>query len=419
MSGPFAVVDEADAILDAFIRDLDPDRLSAAVAADGIDQVGRLERRLAGVRILLAKRIDESVVGDDGEGSRARWLAKHTGQSPHDADKDLETSEALDGLDATDEALRNGELSPTQAHEVSSAATEDPTAESDLLGTAKNASVPELRRKAKKIRAAATDDEQKARRAHENRDLSSGTDEDLGEGWIHAKGPTVSVAELLALLEPWVQAEFDRARREGRHQRRGAYAFDALLTALRFAAAGRQGPGNGQGPEPAAPVGPPAAILARVDIAAFLRGRTVAGETCEIDGFGPVPVEALRALLPQAAIDLIVTDGVDVFNVTHFGRRATARQQVVLDWIGGQCTRLGCPATRHLQVDHRIDWAHVKITELRSLDWLCPQDHRRKTHQGWALVAGTGKRRMVPPGHPAHPRSTADPPGDPPRTAAA
>jgi len=102
--------------------------------------------------------------------------------------------------------------------------------------------------------------------------------------------------------------------------------------------------------------------------------------------------------------------GVDVFNVTHFGRRATARQQVVLDWSGVQCTRQGCGATRHLQVDHRIDWAHTHLTELRALDWLCVPCHRRKTHQGWALVDGTGRRPMVPPDDPAHPKNANAPP---------
>jgi hypothetical protein len=37
-----------------------------------------------------------------------------------------------------------------------------------------------------------------------------------------------------------------------------------------------------------------------------------------------------------------------------------------------------------------------------------------KTHHGWALVPGTGKRDMVPPDHPSHPhhhtRSGNDPP---------
>ena len=194
--------------------------------------------------------------------------------------------------------------------------------------------------------------------------------------------------------------------------------FDALLAALRFAAAARKGTMTGAGPDGAGtvpggrpgPVGPPVRILVRVDAAALQRGHTVAGEVCEIDGLGPVSVEAIRALLPQATIDLVITNGVDVFNVTHLGRRATARQQVVLDWIGGQCTRQGCGATRNLQVDHRIDWAHTHLTELRSLDWLCIEDHKRKTHQGWALVEGTGRRPMVSPEDPAHPKNANAPP---------
>jgi hypothetical protein len=395
-------------VLRRICRRLDPARFTAAQAAAAIDLLMVIERLAAGARLRLAKRIDDSVAGAEGEGGRARWLAKHTGQDTKTAEKDLAASRQLDGLDATEEALRNGELSPTQAHEVTSGASADPAAEGRLLGTARDGSVAELRRQAKKVRAAATSAEDKARRAHERRDLSSGTDEEEGEGWIHLKGPAAVIATLLAYLEPWIQAEFAKARREGRREPRGAYAFDAMIAALRFAASARAG-GTVR---PDQPVAAPATILARVDVTAVRRGHTVAGETCELDGLGPVSVEDLLSLLPQAAIDLIVTNGVDVFNVTHLGRRANARQQVVMDWIGGQCSRLGCSATRHLQVDHRVDWAKVKVTELRSLDWLCPDDHHRKTHQGWALVAGTGKRRMVPPDDPAHPRHAKDPPGE-------
>jgi 5-methylcytosine-specific restriction endonuclease McrA len=135
-----------------------------------------------------------------------------------------------------------------------------------------------------------------------------------------------------------------------------------------------------------------------------VRGHAVAGETCEIDGLGPVPVAALRDLLPDAVIELIVTDGENAWNVTHLGRRANARQQVVLDWLGIGCTNAGCSHTEHLQVDHRIDWARVKVTELANLDWLCPHCHKLKTHRGWGLVLGRGRRRFVPPDDPAHPR---------------
>jgi hypothetical protein len=329
---PFAPLTQVEAGLRRFCADLDPDGLSPVQAAEGIGRLAALDRLSAGARLRLARRIDESVAGDEGEGSKARWLAKHTGQSPKDAEKDLATSESLDELEATDEALRNGELSPTQAHEVTSGAGADPSAELELLDTAKNASVPELKRKAKKVRAAATNAEEKAKRAEENRDFFSGVDEDEGEGWFHGKGPAMTIAELLALLEPWVQAEFDKVRRAGRRERRGALMFDALLTALRFAAACRNGKMTGRGSDGApssGPVGPPVRILVRVDAAALRRGHTVAGEICEIDGLGPVSIDDLRRLLPQAGIDVIITNGVDVFNVTHFGRRANARQQIV------------------------------------------------------------------------------------------
>ncbi len=411
MSGRFAPVRAARVGVTPFLKALEPERYTGAEAAQGIKEIAKLERLLAGARIRLAKRIDDSVSGAEGEDGPESWLAKQTGQSPKDAAKDIDTSKTLDDLDATDEALANGDLSPTQAHEVSSAAATDPSAEKGLLETAKSSSVPELRRRAKKVRAAATSNEDKAKQAHENRDLYSGVDDETAEAWFHGKGPADRVAQILAHLEPWIQAEFAKARREGRYERRGAYAFDALAEALAFAAECRTGR---QGADPGQPsrVGPPATILVRADLSAIRRGHTIPGETCEIDGLGPVSIEALRAFFPQAAIDLILTDGVDVFNVTHFGRRANAKQQVVLDWFGGQCSRRGCTATRHLQVDHRIDWAKIKITELRNLDWLCMDCHRRKTHDGWALVHGKGKRRMVPPDDPAHPKNSNAPPAE-------
>src|SRR5688572_100006 len=125
------------------------------------------------------------------------------------------------------------------------------------------------------------------------------------------------------------------------------------------------------------------------------RGHAVAGETCEIRGLGPVSVQALRELLPDAAIELILTNGVDIWNVTSLARQPIATQQTVLDWLGAECSRQGCDATRNLQIDHRHDWADTHVTRVCDLDPLCPPDHRRKTHQGWALVDGSGRRPMV------------------------
>jgi hypothetical protein len=386
----FDVLATADRSLDRFHHEVDVDALSAGEAKAVVEQLARIERRAACGRLRLLRRLEADTAAVD-------WLAKETGQSRRDAERDLEAAGQV--RVATDEALRDGALSAHQAREVASAAAVDPGAEEELLDSAREESLSELRRRAKKVRAAATDDAEKERTAHAQRDLASGTDEETGTGTLRVSGPTAAVATMLAFLEPFIQAEFDKARREGRHERRGAYAFDALLAALGLAVDRRKGSGSAD----AGPPRSPAKVLVRVDASALCRGRAVAGETCEIDGLGPVPVAALRELLPHAAISLIVTNGHDVFNVTNVSRRANAHQQIVLDWIGGQCSRRGCGATRHLQVDHRIDWAATHVTQLKALDWLCPRCHALKTHRGWALVAGRGRRRMVPPDHPEHP----------------
>ena len=390
----FDLLTSARRSLRQFNETVDPDAVSPIEAKAAIESLAEVEKLAAGAKLLLLRCLEPDAATVD-------WLGRTTGRTKRDAERDVEAAQQV--KPSTDRALRDGELSAEQAREVASAADADPGAEQGLLDTARNASVSELQRKAKKTRGAATDDAEKERRARKERALSTGVDEETGKGWWHLSGPAAEVARMNAALEPFVQAEFDKARREGRHETRGAYAFDALKAALGLASTRRTGTTaetTDQG------VRPPARILVRVDATAMKRGRTVAGETCEIDGLGPVPVAALRELLPDAAIELIVTNGENVWNITHLGRRANAHQQVVLDWLGGECSREGCGATRNLQVDHRIDWATIHITELMNLDWMCVREHRLKTHHGWALVPGKGKRRMVPPDDPDHPANT-------------
>ena len=115
-------------------------------------------------------------------------------------------------------------------------------------------------------------------------------------------------------------------------------------------------------------------------------------------------------LLGESVLHLVITCGQDVATVVHLGRGPNAAQQIALLWTQPDCTRLGCDQSwTHAQVDHRTPWAQTHETKLSELDRLCPFDHRLKTHEGWALVAGTGKRLMVPPGHPLHPDSASGP----------
>ena len=50
-----------------------------------------------------------------------------------------------------------------------------------------------------------------------------------------------------------------------------------------------------------------------------------------------------------------------------------------------------------------------KRTRVDETDRLCEHDHDLKTFHGWALVAGTGKRPMVPPHDPRHPKNKPPP----------
>ena len=109
----------------------------------------------------------------------------------------------------------------------------------------------------------------------------------------------------------------------------------------------------------------------------------------------------------------VVTKGVDVVNVAHLGRRATVFQRTGLEWLSPECITLGCSAKAHLEIDHREPWATSKVTLLRALENHCPHHHDKKTYEGWALVEGTGKRPMVPPDDPRHPRHQPTGPAPP------
>jgi hypothetical protein len=147
--------------------------------------------------------------------------------------------------------------------------------------------------------------------------------------------------------------------------------------------------------------------MVRVDYSALLRGYPVDAETCDIPGFGPTTVEAVRDMIATGdpVLKAIVTKGKNVIGVVHMRRRPNAYQKSALDWLFPTCAATGC-GTRacFLETDHREDWARTHITVLELLDRLCRYHHSLKTTKGWALVEGTGKRDFVPPDDPRHPR---------------
>jgi hypothetical protein len=283
---------------------------------------------------------------------------------------------------------------------IADAAGVDPGAESRLVATAARASVKQLREACARVKAAA-DPDAEARHARIWRERSVRTFTDREGAWnVHARGPVAAGAVVMAALQPLMDQVFGQARTAGHRESPDAYGFDALVGLA-------ERPATGQ-------ANPKYLGLVRVDVEALTRGEVDGEERCEITGLGPVPVRVARTLLGDAVVHLVITGGKDVASVVHRGRGPSAAQKLALLWTQPTCSRAGCdqPWT-FAEVDHRTPWAATHRTELDDLDRLCRHDHRLKTHHGWALVAGRGKRDTVPPDDPRHPNTLhtgTDPP---------
>lgn len=370
--------------LRSMLERLEPKLLSGPEAVKLLDWFTLVERLAATGTALLAERAAETNQWRGGtDRSPAEWLANRTGTTTGAARRALETAERTKHLPKTGEALRSGKLSIDQAAAVSAGAAADPSAEDELLSAAARESVRELRNRSDRVKAAALPDDaarhdaiRRSRSAHE----FVGDD---GAWNLHLRGTKDEGASFMARARPFIDAEFTRARTEGRREPLDAYAFDGVM-AMAASAGGRGG---------RAPV---KAIL-RADLPAIFRGCTEPGEVCEIAGYGPIPVAVARELLGEAFLAIVLSKGHDVVNVTHLGRAPTAFQQTALEWLQPECEVLGCASTIRLERDHRIDWAQTRHTRLDELERLCHFHHSLKTVLGWQLEPGVGKRRMVAP----------------------
>jgi len=289
-----------------------------------------------------------------------------------------------------------------QATVVADAAAVDPAAERRLLVEAATTSLRQLRDDCARVKAAADPNaEARYERIHRERSVRWFTDH--GGAWnLHARGPAHLGAGVVAALRPLIDGAFTKARDDERYEPEAAYAFDALVA---LAQGSSRAPGRRE----------KYLALLRVDVDALRRGVVETDGCCEVTGIGPVPVRVARDLLGEAVLQLVITRGRDVASVVNLGRGPSAAQKIALLWSQPTCSRQGCDQLwTHAEVDHRVPWADTHRTELAGLDRLCRHDHRLKTNDGWALVLGTGQRRMVPPDHPDHPDHPSQAGRDPP-----
>jgi hypothetical protein len=376
-----------------FADGFDPALVTARDAERIRNEAGLIKNAAAAIEAQAAARVAEtSTWKKSGERSAAHEFAKKNGTSVAQARDAIETGRRLQDLPATAEAVRSGGLSMEQASLVADAARSDPNSEQRLLRKSKAGSLGELRDECARVKANACDREARRRRIHDQRGLRTWVDEG-GTGHLHLNDNPEKVAEIMAGLAPIRDQLFKRARKEGRRESPEAYAADALhqVIARRTAPAKRAGGTK---------------VLVRVDLPALLRGQPTGEETCDVAGYGPVAVSAVRDLIDTGDpfLAAVVTKGKEVVGVAHLGRRPTAYQRTALEWLYPSCAAEGCNSLTYLEMDHRENWAKTRRTVFDLLDRLCSHHHDLKTSDGWALEEGQGKRAFVPPDDPRHPR---------------
>jgi hypothetical protein len=382
----FAEVRSAVDALKAVARDLDPLRVDGHGATALFDVVTEGERVCAAMKALLARRIDETKVWrEGGHRDAAHWVADATGETVGAAARTLETARALDQLPDTDAAFRAGKLSGTQAVEITATAVADPDAERALLETAASTSVKGLRDRCRQVRAGAeADDRAWARRLHVERRAHDWTDPD-GAYCLSARLAPDAGARFSSAWKAHIDRIFGDARRAGRREPRAAYAADALV------ALATEGPCK------------PVEVHVTVDSAALARGHTDPGERCEIKGGGPAPVTTARALLDDARVTVMVSDGDDITAVSSPKRTIPTKLRRALEAHYPTCAVKACTNDQFLEIDHIVPIEEHGPTEITNLWRICTHHHALKTHGRWKVIGENGDRDLVPPDDPDPP----------------
>ncbi len=430
----------------AFCGALDPASVPLPDAPDVVASLAAMEKLVSGARLRMLARADAAGRWRrGGYRSFAEWMARQAGSSLGAAKSSLETSQRVTDQPITEQALRTGQLSESQANTISDAVEANPGSEDHLVRKARTASGRDLREAAGRAKAKGDPDPAATRRRlHAARSARTFTD---AEGlWnLHVRNSPEVGAELQAILQPFLERVFTQARVTGARESHEAYGADAVTDIFRAAhaatsptshdpgsaeacvgsthtdpsppvdtdtddhAASADAHTNGGADTGAGPSGPPARFArgsARPDCKligvlpweSLVQGHDHTGETCEVAGLGPVSVAALRARLGDAFVALVITKGQDIRHVVHLGRQVTAHQRTALEARGYRCAVTGCGCTWNLEIDHVTDWYLTQRTRLDDLAWLCGHHHDQKTHRGYRLSGPPGRRRWHHPG---------------------
>jgi Domain of unknown function (DUF222) len=356
--------------LRAALVELEPGTYTSAHGAALAEELATTEKVCSVAKARMAARA--ASCGEHrrrGFADASDWLASATGATTSEARRELDAAREVEHCPDTREALIAGDVSLAQAGEIARTAAEVPGCEQELLSLACGESLGKLREAARTRRAEAIPPEELYARQHEARELRHWRD-DLG----NVCGGFALTPEVGVPLVDRIDAETERMRRAARTanrtEPREALAADAFVAVVNGTV--RSGAG--------AP-----ALNIVIDWPALARDHAHPHERAHIVGGGPIPPWVARELLGNAFVKAVVTDGVEVLQVRHFGRRISAELRTALElgpppgFAGVTCAELGCDRRHHLEWDHRQPVAAGGFTSLANLQPLCYQHHRETT----------------------------------------
>jgi hypothetical protein len=391
-----AELEGAVRVLLGVVRRADPAATSGEEAASLVALFSRAERAATSGVALFAPVVDETgAYAKGGHGSAPEWLAALSGSSAALAQGRLAAARRAAFDPALKEALQEAQLSAPQLSLLTKSEAGAPGSAAPLLELVeKGASHQELSATAARLAAAGRGQEtERARRARVRANRHFRWRQDEGGG-IRGEFSCdeVAWAKVMPLLEAEAKERWKKAGAAGADSLE-AHRLDAFLELMAGAKVGLH-------PDPGRPGARPHCVVI-VNAESLRRGTTKGDELCEIEGIGPVSVEAATELLGHGSVQFLIKDGVDIKTVTSTSRDLPQRLVSALMVRDRTCCATGCGRRHGLVVDHYgVDFAKGGASDLDNLARLCPPHHDLKTYGGWRLQGEPGNWEWTAPAHP-------------------
>jgi hypothetical protein len=340
--------------------DFDPALLSAITATQAIEEWARIEKIACAQKLRAADRAEDC--GVDGDNAVAQSSGVKAGTARH------QTKARRRAKPKTREALDKGKLSATQAAAIGEATEANPDAEESLLELAGRATTNELLDECERVKRAAVDDAELARRQRAARHLRTWTDA-LGMLRISGAFEPLIGATLLAEWERRADRQFrEQSRAKGpidTRDQRMADALASMLADLGGAATKKRGPRT--------------VVRLIVHKDAAERGHVQGDERCETADGTQVPMAAVDdALLDDdTVVQEVEFEGTDVRSIKTMSKYIPQRLRDAAEAQGMRC--VDCGSTKGLELDHVRERRDGGATSAENLKWRCRPCHVKKT----------------------------------------